>query len=62
MIVPLITRALQPPAKAADRPVETSNHNLHTAVAFCVIALLLTLYGILRFPEFGGVIAQYNQF
>jgi hypothetical protein len=62
MIVPLITRADQPPVKPAARPVETSNHNVHTVVAFCVIALLLTLYGILRFPEFGGVIAQYNQF
>jgi hypothetical protein len=31
-------------------------------VCFCLIGLLLTLNFILRFPELGALIAQYNQF
>jgi hypothetical protein len=31
-------------------------------VAFSAIGLLVTLNMILRFPEWGAVIAQYNQF
>jgi hypothetical protein len=31
-------------------------------VAFSLIGLLLTLNVILHFPEWGAVIAQYNQF
>jgi hypothetical protein len=31
-------------------------------VAFCAIGLLTTLNLILRFPDFGAVIEQYNQF
>jgi hypothetical protein len=34
-----------------------------TAVAiFCAIGLLVTLNLILRFPDLGAIIAQYNQF
>jgi hypothetical protein len=36
--------------------------NLQTVVALCLIGFLLTLYFILRFPDFGALIAQYNQF
>jgi len=61
MVVPLITRAAQS-AKHGSRRVETSGANFHVVVAVCVIGFLLTLYCILRFPEFGAVIAQYNQF
>ena len=62
MPVPLITRSAQSPAKHDSRKVETSGSNLHMVVAVCVIGFLLTLYCILRFPEFGAVIAQYNRF
>jgi len=31
-------------------------------VFFCAIGLLVTLNLILRFPELGVIIAQYNQF
>lgn len=62
MPVPLITRATQSPAKHDSRKVETSGANLHVVVALCAIGFLLTLYCILRFPDFGAVIAQYNQF
>jgi hypothetical protein len=33
-----------------------------TIVAFCTIGLLTTLNLILRFPDFGAIIEQYNQF
>jgi hypothetical protein len=33
-----------------------------TIVAFCVIGLLVTVNVILRFPDFGALIEQYNQF
>ncbi len=35
---------------------------LLTIVAFCLIGLLAALNIILRFPDFGAVIEQYNQF
>jgi hypothetical protein len=31
-------------------------------VGFCLIGLLIALNLILRFPDFGAVIEQYNQF
>jgi hypothetical protein len=40
----------------------TANPDLHAVVAFCLIGLLLALNLILRFPDFGAVIEQYNQF
>jgi hypothetical protein len=36
--------------------------SLIAIVLFCAIGLLVTLNLILRFPEFGAIIAQYNQF
>jgi len=60
MIVSLISRAFQSPAKT--RETDASGPDLHVVVAFCLIGILLTLYCVLRFPEFGAVIAQYNQF
>lgn len=36
--------------------------NLQAAVALCLIGFLLTLYFILRFPDLGALIEQYNQF
>ncbi len=36
--------------------------DLLAIVAFCVIGFLLALNFILRFPDFGAVIQQYNQF
>lgn len=35
---------------------------LLTVVAFSLIGLLLALNFMLRFPDFGAVIEQYNQF
>ena len=39
-----------------------TNPDLLTVVTFCLVGLLLSLNFILRFPDFGGVIEQYNQF
>jgi hypothetical protein len=39
-----------------------ANPELHAMVAFCLIGLLITLNLILRFPDLGAVIEQYNQF
>jgi hypothetical protein len=36
--------------------------SLHTKIAFALIGCLLALNLMLRFPELGAVIAQYNQF
>jgi len=33
-----------------------------TVASFCAIGLLITLNLILRFPDFGAIIQQYNQF
>jgi hypothetical protein len=39
-----------------------NNPELLLIVAFCALGLLITLNFILRFPDFGAVIEQYNQF
>jgi uncharacterized membrane protein YdfJ with MMPL/SSD domain len=39
-----------------------ANPELHAVVAFCLIGLLLALNLMLRFPAFGAIIEQYNQF
>lgn len=39
-----------------------ANHGLVAVILFCLIGLLLTLNLVLRFPDFGSVIEQYNQF
>jgi hypothetical protein len=54
-------------APAAETPWDRlaaalAEPNLFTVAAFCAIGLLIALNLILRFPEFGAVIQQYNQF
>jgi len=39
-----------------------SNPDLPMIVAFCLLGLLLMFSLVLRFPDFGAVIEQYNQF
>jgi hypothetical protein len=62
MIVSLIIRAVQSSVNPRSDRVETASSNLHLVGAICVIGLLATLCGILRFPELGAVVTQYNQF
>lgn len=69
-----VIRKLQPLEKSKGRPVNEapsqwaelfavfSNPDLPMIIAFCLIGILLTLNLILRFPDFGAVIEQYNQF
>ncbi len=40
----------------------TSDSDLVVTVLFCVIGLMITAVVLLRFPNFGAIIAQYNQF
>jgi hypothetical protein len=63
---------LQPLTKPRNlRSAETSwdrfiaainNTELLVIIAFCTLGLLITLNVMLRFPGFGAVIEQYNQF
>ena len=39
-----------------------TNPDLPMIVALCLLGLLLTFSLILRYPDFGAVIEQYNQF
>jgi hypothetical protein len=69
-----VIRKLQPLEKSKGRHVNEapsqwaelfavfSNPDLPMIIAFCLIGVLLTLNLILRFPDFGAVIEQYNQF
>jgi hypothetical protein len=68
------TRELQPlvkptfrrasaPVTAWDWIVATvTDPQLVTVTLVCTIGLLIAFNLILRFPEFGAVVAQYNQF
>ena len=63
-------RTVQALAKTADRnnvPDKSwrgfvTDPNLHAVIAFCLIGFLLMLNVMLRFPDLGAIIAQYNQF
>jgi hypothetical protein len=67
-------RQSPPPAKSTARPTSIAKTawlqavstiltpDLSAIVAFCLIGLLLALNLMLRFPDFGAVIEQYNQF
>ena len=69
-----LASAFQSPTKPADRPASVAKAtwlqavaaimtpDLNAVVVFCLIGLLLALNLILRFPDFGAVIEQYNQF
>ena len=62
MSAPLTDRAVQSRAKPDSRRSDIPGSDWCTGAELFVIAVLLMLYGILRFPELGAVIAQYNQF
>ena len=50
-------RGLQGLEKSTDRSTDFS---MLVVVAFCLIGFLLTLNFMLRFPDMGALIAQYN--
>jgi hypothetical protein len=39
-----------------------SDPELQTIIAFCMIGILATLNAVLRFPDFGGLVAELNSF
>jgi hypothetical protein len=70
MVLPLIIESFQSMTKPGVRDdkmdIECSRFiadpNLHAIVLLCLVGLLLTLNFVLRSPDLGAVIAQYNQF
>ena len=70
----LLTRVLEPTAKPEDRRFKTrqmtwdrivaatTNPNLIAVTLFCAIGLLISLNLILRFPDAGLFVEQYNVF
>jgi hypothetical protein len=69
-----VVRKLQPLEKSKGRHADETpsqwpqlfaiftNPDLPTIIAFCLLGLLLTLNLMLRFPDLGALIEQYNQF
>jgi hypothetical protein len=69
-----LTHAFQSPMKPGSRRTQRTGAvwsqlvtvitdlDFQAVVAFCVIGILLALNFILRFPDSGAVIEQYNQF
>ena len=67
-------RRSPPPTKSTGRPAGVAKAawlqtvgtiltpDLSAVVAFCLIGFLLALNLMLRFPDLGAVIEQYNQF
>jgi hypothetical protein len=39
-----------------------NNPNLITTILFCTVGLTISAVVMFRFPDFGAIIAQYNQF
>jgi hypothetical protein len=65
--LPSIAKVEDRYVKAADGALQQfgaaiRNPDLQAVVVFSLIGLLVALNLILRFPDFGAVIAQYNQF
>jgi hypothetical protein len=59
-----LTLGIQSSSRLRSRPItpaETENEFL-TVVTFCLIGLLAALNLMVRFPDLGTVIAEYNQF
>lgn len=49
-------------SKKAEGAADRASTDLPAVIAFSLIGLLLTLTVMLRFPEIGALVAQYNQF
>jgi hypothetical protein len=62
MSVSFINHAIGSRPQADSRRGETPHIGVPTSISIFIAAILLTLYCVLRFPELGALIAQYNQF
>jgi hypothetical protein len=40
----------------------TANSDLAAVALFCALGLLITLYVVIRHPEFGAIITQFSQY
>ena len=49
-------------SKRAEVATHRASTDLPAGIAFSLIGLLLALNVMLRFPEIGALVAQYNQF
>jgi hypothetical protein len=49
-------------SKSIEGAAHHANTDLPTMIAYSLIGLLLALNVMLRFPEIGALVAQYNQF
>jgi hypothetical protein len=56
--------AIRSPRKIESRPIipAQTEYEFLTVAIFCLMGLLLALNLMIRFPDFGTVIAEYNQF
>ncbi len=41
---------------------EMADPNLQAIALFCAIGLVISVYVMTRYPEFGSIMAQYSQF
>jgi hypothetical protein len=59
-----LTLGIQSPRKLGDHPTTSAEREfeLLTIVAFCLLGLLVTLEFMIRLPDLGMIIAEYNQF
>jgi hypothetical protein len=59
-----LTLGIQSPSRFESRPTISveAEYKLLTIMTFCLLGLLIALSLMVRFPEFGTVIAEYNQF
>ena len=48
--------------KTARRAADRGNTDLHAVIALSLIGLLCALNVMLRFPEIGALVTQYNRF
>jgi hypothetical protein len=53
---------LEKPRRNIGAAGASAHSDLHTIIALVLIALLLALNFVLRFPDLGAIITQYNQF
>jgi len=49
-------------AKPTARLKVRADTNLQGLAIFCALGLLISLYAMIRYPEFGAMIAQFSQF
>jgi hypothetical protein len=59
-VAKIADRDIDPPERAWSELI--TDPDLKAVVAFSLIGLLVALNLMFRFPDFGALIAQYNQF